>query len=285
MAGFPLDTFAFMLSFPHAKINLGLNVVERRPDGYHELQSVMLPIPLHDALEAVVDHDLPMNEVVYTRSGLPVPGDLTEDLCMKAIGSVRGTGALPGLRIHLHKTIPMGAGLGGGSSDGAHMLLLLNELLDVGLGQEELHAMATALGSDCPFFLTRTAQLAEGRGERLRPVAVDLGGLWLVLVNPGIHVGTAEVFRNSTPTGAPRDISGTIAHAPVEEWGRLFPNTLEAWVLQAYPAVAEVKERLNDAGAAYCAMSGSGSTVFGLFKAKPPKMTWPPRYRQWQFRL
>lgn len=274
-----------MLLFPHAKINLGLNVVRRRADGYHDLQSLMLPIPLRDALEAVVDPMIPANEVVYGRSGLDIPGDATKDLCMKAVDAVRERRHLPGLRIHLHKVIPMGAGLGGGSSDGTHMLLLLNALLDLSLEASELQAMASSLGSDCPFFLIDAPQLAEGRGEILRPVALDLTGLWLVVVNPGEHVSTPEVFKNSTPTGAGSDPVSIVRESPLEDWATLLPNTLEPYVLGTYPKVADAKRILERAGANYCAMSGSGSTVFAFFRKAPPAFVWPTGYSHWVFAL
>jgi len=277
------DTFAAMLLFPHAKINLGLNVVRRRADGYHDLQSVMIPIPLFDALEAVVAPEVPTGEVDYVRTGLPIPGDAMQDLCMKAVEAVGKLRPLPGLRVHLHKVIPMGAGLGGGSSDGTHMLLLLNTLLDLELSASELHGMATALGSDCPFFLHNCPQLAEGRGEILRPIALAPNDLWLVVVNPGAHVSTPEVFRNTIATGIEVDPVSVLLERPMEEWDTLLPNALEPYVLRTYPSVAHAKETLLKAGAAYCAMSGSGSTVFAFFRNQPPTLTWPPGHAQWMF--
>ncbi len=274
-----------MIVFPPAKINLGLNVVRRRTDGYHEIESVMLPIPLQDALEAVVDPAISEGEVVYTRSGLPVPGDASGDLCMKAWGLLKERHRLPGLRMHLHKVIPMGAGLGGGSSDGAHTLLLLDGLLKLGHSQEELATMAASLGSDCPFFLNGTPQLAQGRGELLRPVAIDLSGWWLTVVNPGIHVPTPEVYRNTVPTGELLDLAQRLTAHPVEEWRELVPNVMESYVFQAYPAVGELKARLLSMGAVYAAMSGSGSTVYGLFREEPQQMTMPSGHVIWSFKL
>ncbi|HRO40405.1 MAG TPA: hypothetical protein PLZ25_10855, partial [Flavobacteriales bacterium] len=151
-----------MLVFPFAKINLGLQVLRKRPDGYHDIRSVLFPIPLCDVLEAVVDEGLASGEVKFESSGLPVPGDPAANLCLKAVELIREQRELPGLRMHLHKAIPTGAGLGGGSSDGAHALLLLNKLLDLRLAAEELHAIASRIGSDCPFFLKQQPQLAEG---------------------------------------------------------------------------------------------------------------------------
>lgn len=274
-----------MLSFPFAKVNLGLRVVRKRPDGYHDLQSVMVPVPLCDGLELVVDHELGEGQIHYSRSGLPVPGETMNDLCMKAIRSVGATRSIPGLRMHLHKVIPMGAGLGGGSSDGSHALLLVNELLSLGIERNELHTLALELGSDCPFFLDPGPKLAEGRGERLRSVDLDLSGLWITMVNPGIHVPTGEVFGNTTPTGSELDLAGVLRSHAIEEWERVLPNTLEAWVVRTHPEVGRLKEALLAAGASYAAMSGSGSTVFGLFREQPPVLETPPGHRTWTFRL
>lgn len=274
-----------MLVFPYAKINLGLNVVERRPDGFHELQSIMVPIPLRDALEVIQDPVLGPGEVHFTRTGLPVPGDPEGDLCIKAIRALHARSPIPGLRVHLHKVIPMGAGLGGGSSDGAHMLMLLDRLLGLGLSREELHFMAAAMGSDCPFFLHHGPQLAEGRGEQLSPVALDLGGTHLLVVNPGLHVPTGEVFTHSTPTGRRLPFREIVEHGDRTHWEELLPNTLEAYVLNTRPEVARVKSMLKDAGAWFAAMSGSGSTVFGLFAEEPPALAWPEGHRAWSFKL
>jgi len=274
-----------MIVFPHAKVNLGLNVVRRRADGYHDIESVLFPIPLCDALEVVVDPALPVNGVVLTRSGLSVPGDPDQDLTMRALRGVQHGRTLPGLRVHLHKAVPMGAGLGGGSSDGTHMLLLLNDLLELGLTPDALRGLAEGLGSDCPFFLDRSPQLAEGRGERLTPVPLDLAGTWLVLVNPGEHVPTAEAYRNAVPTGHRMALADTLRMEPMERWWESVPNVLEPFVLRAWPKVARVKERLLAAGANYCAMSGSGSSVFGLFRHDPGRIEWPGDHRAWTFAL
>src|SRR5690606_37057510 len=152
----------------------GLNVLARRADGYHDIESVMLPIPLHDVLEAVVAPELGTNGLEYTRSGLPIPGDTRTDLCYKAVRLLQRDHVLPGLRLHLHKVVPLGAGLGGGSSDGTHTLMLVNTLCGLGMANERLAAMALELGSDCPFFLQDRACAARGRGERLSSVPLDL---------------------------------------------------------------------------------------------------------------
>ncbi len=271
-----------MLVFPFAKINLGLNVLRKRPDGYHDIESVLMPIPLCDILEAIVDAEVPPGEIIYSRSGSPVPGDANNDLCMKAFRSISTGRVLPGLRMHLHKVIPMGAGLGGGSSDGAHALMLLNKLLELRIPASELNVMASELGSDCPFFLNQGAQFVTGRGDELTPIAVDLDGLSLLVVNPGVHVPTVDVYRNTEPSGTsvfPRSI---IELGPGHWLGRL-RNVMEDYVIQEFPPVGTLKQDLLDMGAVYASMSGSGSTVFGIFRETPETRTWPHGYRIWQF--
>ncbi|MFT3883919.1 MAG: 4-(cytidine 5'-diphospho)-2-C-methyl-D-erythritol kinase [Flavobacteriales bacterium] len=273
-----------MLAFPFAKINLGLNVVRKRADGFHVIESVLVPIPLHDAVEIVTDPTLRPNEAIFTRSGIPVPGDPQDDLCLKAVRAVQAARTLPGLRLHLHKVIPTGAGLGGGSSDAAHVLLLLNDLLDLQLGRAELHAMAATLGSDCPFFLEERPQLAEGRGEQLSPITLDLRGQWLVLVNPGIHVGTAEVYRNTVPTERSIDLPAALARNS-DTWRTSVVNTMEPYVFRTHPAIAALHATLHGMGAYYAAMSGSGSSVFGLFRERPVLPSFPVGHHVWCLQL
>lgn len=272
-----------MIAFPPAKINLGLNVVRKRSDGYHDIESVLVPIPLHDVLEIIVAPDAAAGEVVFTSSGLPVPGDTANNLCLKAVRAVRAHRSLPGLRMHLHKVIPMGAGLGGGSSDGAHTIRLLDQFLDLQLGDALKHELAASLGSDCPFFLSDRPQLATGRGEVLEPVELDLRGWWLALVNPGIHVGTPEVYQNTAPTGRSMDFASTLRNAAPAAWRSHVGNVMEDYVFSAYPAVQAVRDELLSMGADYAAMSGSGSSVFGLFREKPvlPEVLRTAPYSSW----
>ena len=273
-----------MLLFPFAKINLGLQVLRKRPDGYHDLRSVLLPIPLCDALEVVVDESFAPGEVQFESSGLPVPGDPAANLCLKAVELVSQQRKLPGLRMHLLKAIPTGAGLGGGSSDGAHTLLLLNQLLSLGLSPEELHAMAARLGSDCPFFLKEQPQVAEGRGEKLTPIGLNLKGHWLVLVNPGIHVSTAEVFQGMQLTSSHADLQQALQGQP-STWPGTVVNDMEAYVFAKHPAIGAIKAELLKHGAVYAAMSGSGSSVFGIFGEQPTVPEFPAACRSWVFPL
>lgn len=269
-----------MLSFPFAKINLGLNVVRRRSDGFHEIESVMVPVPLTDALEIRVDAGGPPNDIRYTRHGAPIDGPLEQDLVYKAIRTLQVGRSLPALEVHLLKAVPMGAGLGGGSSDGTHALQMVNTLLDLGLTRAELAERAATLGSDCAFFLEQRPQLARGRGEVLEPVALDLRGHHLVLVNPGIHVSTAQAYGACTPTGTILDLGERVLR-PVAEWPELLPNTLAPAVIDMHPEIGQLIDQLVAAGAAYASMSGSGSSVFGIFTEPPPVLQWPAPYRAW----
>ena len=274
-----------MILFPSAKINLGLNVLRARTDGYHDIESILVPIPLRDVLEAMVMPSGKPNELIFTRTGIPIPGDPEQDLCVKAVRLLQREKELPGLRMHLHKVIPIGAGLGGGSSDGAHTLLLLNNLLQLDLGEERLLALATELGSDCPFFLHHRAQLAEGRGERLSPVDLSLKGYWLMLVNPGVHVSTAEVYANTKPTGVSASWISTVTSTPPKIWRDQVVNVMEDHVFRVHPEIADIKRDLLASGAEYAAMSGSGSSVFGLFSTEPSRINFPQKYRSWILRM
>ncbi|HRD53048.1 MAG TPA: 4-(cytidine 5'-diphospho)-2-C-methyl-D-erythritol kinase [Flavobacteriales bacterium] len=270
-----------MVVFPKAKINLGLNVVRKRPDGFHDIESVLLPIPLCDALEAVADEHVASGCLEFTRTGLPIDGDPMQDLVVKAHALVAAHRPLPGVRMHLHKRIPAGGGLGGGSSDGAHALMLLDRLFGLSLTRTELLTMAASLGSDCPFFLHDGAQMAQGRGEVLHPVDLDLHGYWLYLVNPGIHVSTKDVFAMATPTGQPSAMVDVLQRTPLKEWRIEAPNTLEPAVCRTHPEIGRLLEQLVESGADHAAMSGSGSTVFGLFRTRPVRLDWPASYRSW----
>ncbi len=290
MIGRRAGTFAHaqdlqVLAFPPAKINIGLNIVRKRDDGFHDIETVMLPVPLCDALEAIVDPAIPRGQVVYSRSGLTIAGDPESDLVMRAHAQLGAKHALPGLRMHLHKAIPMGAGLGGGSSDGAHALMLLNRLVGLQAPGEVLHGMATELGSDCPFFLEPGPKLALGRGEVLAPLRLDLEGHWLVLVNPGMAVPTAEVYANMKPSGAEKGLHTLLSMLPMEQWRDAAPNDMEAYVFSTRPAVRSACEKLIAAGARHAAMSGSGSTVFGFFQGQPPPLSWPEDHIEWRFPL
>jgi len=257
-----------MIVFPQAKINLGLNVVERRPDGYHNLETVFYPVPLYDALEVQeMDKDFPSEvDCDLKVTGINVEGDEQRNLVVRAYQLLKQEfPQLPRMHVHLHKAIPTQAGMGGGSSDCATMLCALNTWHHLGLTDEQLIERAASLGADCAFFVINRPAYAEGIGERLQPIELNLKGWWLAMVRPDIPVSTKEAFALITPHKPEvncRDIVGK----PVEVWGELLVNDFEQSVFAQYPEIGTVKDRLYKLGAAYSAMSGSGSAVFGLFR-------------------
>lgn len=253
-----------MVVFPNCKINLGLHITGKRPDGFHTLETVFYPVALTDMLEIIT-----ADAVSFQSTGLPIPGAADNNLCLKAYHLLKKDFPnLPPVQMHLHKNIPMGAGLGGGSADGAFALQLINNKYKLGLSTEQLIAYAAQLGSDCPFFILNQACYATGRGEILQPVSLDLSGWHFVLVNPGIHVNTKWAFEQITPGPSGKDLLAII-QSPVDEWKKSLSNDFEAPIAKAYPAIQEIKDQLHALGASYAAMTGSGSTVFGLFNKRP----------------
>lgn len=249
-----------MISFPNCKINLGLNIVGKRSDGYHNLETVFYPLQLNDALE-IIQH----TGVSFTSSGLTIEGNSEDNLCVKAYHLLKKDfPELPAVQIHLHKAIPMGAGLGGGSADGAFMLQLLHKKFQLNLTEKQLIDYALQLGSDCPFFIINKPCFATGRGEVLEPVDLDLSQYKLVLVNPGIHISTKEAFANLNPVQPAVSIRQIIAK-PLIEWKKLLINDFEQSIFKAHPAIKNIKDQLYSAGALYASMTGTGSTVYGIF--------------------
>ncbi len=256
-----------MLSFPNCKINLGLNITKRRQDGYHDLETVFYPVGLKDVLE-VIRTDQAGEPFLFSSSGLPVAGDASNNLCAKAWQLLRRDFPdLPPLQMHLHKVIPMGAGLGGGSADGAFALALINQLCSLHLSQQQLLDYALQLGSDCPFFVLNKPCMATGRGEILEPIELDLSDYQFVLVNPGIHIPTAFAFSQITPNKPAQSVAD-IVKLPVAQWKELLANDFEKSVVQSHPEIASIKKELYEYGAVYASMTGSGSTVYGLFPKK-----------------
>lgn len=269
-----------MITFPNCKINLGLSITGKREDGYHNLETVFYPVPLKDALEIITaPPEKAIPTVEFSASGLTVDGTPENNLCVKAWHLLKNDfPSLPSVRLHLHKVIPMGAGLGGGSADGAFTLQLLNNTYKLGLTNEQLISYALQLGSDCPFFILNTPCFATGRGEIMQPIDLALSGYTFVLVNPGIHVSTGWAFANITPQQPAVSIKDIIQQ-PVATWKNRLINDFEAPVMQQYPTIQQVREQLYDAGAIYASMTGSGSTVFGIFdKTTPMPFSFPSYY-------
>lgn len=259
-----------MLSYPGCKINIGLHIAGKRDDGYHDIESIFLPLPLSDLLEIVRNDSPGAPPVLFSSSGLTIPGEDAENLCVKAVYLIKKEiPDLPPIRIHLHKVVPMGAGLGGGSADGAFTLNMLNQLFSLDIRPEKLAELALELGSDCPFFLFNKPAYCTGRGEIIRPVTLNLHGYQLLLINPGIHVPTGWAFRqlatqkNSKPFTSPEPLNTAIPSP--DQWNQLFVNDFEEPVFEAHPSIAQIKQQLLHAGALYASMTGTGSTVYGIF--------------------
>lgn len=254
-----------MLVFPNCKINLGLHILDKREDGFHNLETVFYPVVFRDVLEIIPNSK---TEVEFTGTGLPVDGNTADNLCVKAYHLLKKDfPQLPAVKIHLYKAIPMGAGLGGGSADGAFMLKLLNNKFKLNLSTPELLNYALELGSDCPFFIINKPCFATGRGEELEEIQVDLSVYKIVLINPGIHINTGWAFSNISATSSKKSIK-KIIQQPVETWKAELINDFEIPVFAAHPQIKNIKEDLYARGAVYAAMTGSGSTVFGIFNTE-----------------
>lgn len=252
-----------MIVFPNAKINIGLFVTERRADGYHNLETIFYPVKVEDVLEIV-----PAPSTTIHMSGLPVAGVEANNLVRKAFSLLQKDfpGKVTPVAIYLHKAIPMGAGMGGGSADGAFMIQLLNRYFDLGLGQEQMIDYALALGSDCPFFIINKPCFATGRGELLEPLSLNLAGYDIQLVCPELHISTARAFHNIQPKKAAVSLKDAVV-LPLSEWRHHIFNDFEVTIFPHYPVLRQIKDELYRQGALYAAMSGTGSTVYGIFPA------------------
>ena len=255
-----------MIVFPNCKINLGLRVIRKRNDGFHDLQSVFYPLLLNDALEVIQATDKAEFAINFTCSGLTIDGKNEDNLCVKAYELLKKDfPQLTALQLHLHKVIPVGSGLGGGSSDGAFTLKLLNQKFNLGLSNGKLLEYALQLGSDCPFFIINEPCIATGRGEMLEPIPLDLSAYKFVIVYPNIHISTEWAFGQRA-LKASDTYKVSDAFKPIETWKQELKNDFEEPVFNQYPEIKKIKADLYDTGAIYASMSGSGSTVYGIFK-------------------
>lgn len=250
-----------MITFPNAKINLGLNVTERRPDGYHNIETVFVPVAVTDTLEIVPAAE--GRTTTLATYGRPVECEPEKNLVMKAARLMQRQYGVPEVEIHLTKVIPHGAGLGGGSSDATFTLLMLNEMYGLGLDDETLARLAATLGADCPFFVYNRPMLATGIGDQFAPVDLDLKGKWLYLVKPPVYVPTAQAYAGIRPAAPATSLADDL-RLPVEQWQGRVKNDFEPSVFALHPELADIKERLLRAGAEYAAMSGSGSSMFAI---------------------
>lgn len=269
-----------MVVFPNCKINIGLRIVSKRPDGFHNLETIFFPVGLKDALEII---EAPGNSlpVTWSQSGIEIPGAVTDNLCIKAYQSLKTEFPhIPPVNIHLLKAIPLGAGLGGGSADAAFMLKAMNEKFSLHLSGQQLIQYALQLGSDCPFFIINKPCFATGRGELLEEINPDLSNYKILMVNPGIHINTGWAFSKIKP-GTPENSLKTLASLPINEWQENIHNDFEKPVMDAHPEMTELKQEIIAMGAVYASMSGSGSTFYGIFhKNDTPALNFPANYFQ-----
>ena len=266
-----------MITYPNAKINIGLRVVRRRKDGFHDLESAFVPVPWRDILEII-----PGEAFQFSTSGIAIPGisipgisilgEKESNLCVKAYTLLAQDVDLPPVHMHLHKIIPIGAGLGGGSADGAFVLKALNELFSLILDEETLAAYAAQLGSDCPFFIANQPAMAYGTGNRLEPLALELSGKTVVLVKPSVFVATADAYRSIVPRPPSDSLKEMLETMPMADWKDRVMNDFERTVFAQYPELVDIKVALYQQGATYASMSGSGSTLYGLFEQPPASL-------------
>ncbi len=249
-----------MINFPNAKINIGLNIVNRRSDGYHNLETVFYPVRIKDALE-VIEAD----ELKFTSSGLAIPGNADENLCLKAYHLISKDAAIPPVHIHLHKHIPIGAGLGGGSADAAFFIKLMNDKFDLKFSIEQMENYARQLGADCAFFIRNRPAFASGKGDVFKPLDLDLSSYYLVLVMPPVQVSTLYAYSEVKPQ-APKQSLEELIKLPVEDWKHVIKNDFESFVFKSHSSISRIKVALYDSDALYSSMSGSGSSVYGIFK-------------------
>jgi 4-diphosphocytidyl-2-C-methyl-D-erythritol kinase len=252
-----------MIVFPNAKINIGLNIIEKRSDGFHNIETIFYPIGLSDILEINTS-----DKILFENTGLTVENKTLENnLCYKAYKALFHSYKINPVEIHLHKIIPFGAGLGGGSSDASFTLSALNSLMKLNLDADTLISYAEKIGSDCPFFILNKPSFAAEKGNKLTPIELNLKGYFLVLIHPGIHVNTAKAYSKIKPTKPSESLSKLILQ-PTENWKEQIKNDFEESVFAEYPEIRNIKNKLYDSGAIYASMSGSGSAIYGIFENK-----------------
>jgi 4-diphosphocytidyl-2-C-methyl-D-erythritol kinase len=266
-----------MIVYPKCKINLGLNITSKRADGFHNLQSIFYPLNLSDILEIVKSDFFEMNI-----TGLKINGEIRDNIITKAYHLLASKYDILPVKIHLHKIVPMGAGLGGGSANGAATLSVLNELFTLGLSVDTLKSYAAELGSDCPFFIENNPAFVSGRGEVVENINLCLSDYYIYLINPGIHVGTKEAFAKIRPKHAAFDLSKLTVNE-LENWSNLVVNDFETGIFESYPILKKIKTDLYANGAIYASMTGTGSSLYGIFKKEPTSLY--PDYFEWISKL
>ena len=271
-----------MITFPKAKINIGLRITGKREDGYHNIETLFYPVPLCDALEFVVSDDRKSGDILIV-TGRDTGGETDDNLVMRAVKRLRKDYKFPYLRMHLHKAIPAGAGLGGGSSDAAFILKGINRCYRLKLDNKKLKTISLELGSDCPFFIDAAPAFASGRGEILVPYEKNLlENHYLVLLNPGVEVNTGEAYRQCSPGQPDKSLADIIKNLPLSKWKEEVFNDFEGYAFTQFPVIRQLKDELYRSGALFSLMSGSGSTIYGIFRNKPQLPASLKQYVIWQ---
>lgn len=263
-----------MVVFPNCKINLGLHVTEKRQDGFHNIETVFYPVKWCDALE-VIENTVTSKPVTFTQSGLNIDGAPEQNILYKAWQFISDITKVPNINIHLHKNIPMGAGLGGGSSDAAFFINLLDSKFNLTLTESQKHTIAEKLGSDCSFFLHNEPVFATGKGDEFQNISCDLSSYYILVVMPNVHSNTREAYAGLSPKPAGSDLKHILQKLPVKDWKNHLKNDFESSIFRKYPSVKTIKDLLYQKGALYASMSGSGSSVYGIF-GKKPEINLPP---------
>jgi 4-diphosphocytidyl-2-C-methyl-D-erythritol kinase len=256
-----------MICFPNAKINLGLRITEKRSDGFHNIETIFYPLAWNEALEIVENNESELEFNLHL-SGLPINGSTTDNLLFKAYHLIKAKVSVPHIDVYLHKKLPMGAGLGGGSADAAFFINLINTQFNLGLSKEIKLEIAKQLGSDCAFFIENTPVLATEKGDVFQTIKIDLSHLWIAIIYPNVHSNTQEAYSLVKPQENEKSLVDIISQ-PIETWKTELKNDFEESIFSKYPIVKQVKTELYKSGALYACMSGSGSAVFGLFENKP----------------
>ncbi len=256
-----------MISFPNAKINIGLNIIEKRPDNYHNIETIFYPIPLNDALEISPNDDISFN-IIGSFSDCATTED---NLIYKAYKAVAANHTIPPFSCYLKKHIPTGAGLGGGSSDAAFMIKLINDFANLNLSNQQMEHLASSIGADCPFFIQNKPTFAEGIGDKFTNINLNLQGYKLLLIKPNIHVPTKDAYSNTIPHKWDNPIINAISQ-PINEWNNYIFNDFENSIFPKHPELKHIKQQIYNSGALYASMSGSGSSIYGIF---PPNTQQP----------
>lgn len=255
-----------MIDFPGTKINLGLRITQRLSNGYHAIESIFIPTKFSDVLELIPSSD----KTTFHYHGIEIPGDKSDNLIQRAYRLLAKDYSIPAFDVHLLKNIPMGAGLGGGSADGSAMLKLLNKVFELQISNNALKTYAKLLGADCPFFIDNKAAYVEGIGEKLSSLHINLHGYHLLILCPGIHINTREAFENIIPKASENNLIDIINTYPIKDWQEHVFNDFEDFAFHMNPELETIKSTLYEKGALYASMSGTGSSIYGIFESEIP---------------